>query len=184
MDKYLSHLVRNCDKGTGWPSLYQLGATSLLIAAKIEQPIMPSFTRMISLMPEDVQAKTSKQNLIDLEQKMLTALQFNMSYVSPVAFLARYQRLLGIDQESQNQDWQQIGGTARDICKYMQRYSVFLSYRPSQWAATALMLAINLSMSPVSLKLGLTRLSSPASYKHLQHSAGLCHDGEEASDFD
>ena len=48
----------------------------MLIAAKLEQPISPSFNRMIALLPSYEQNKFKKQDLINLEEKILIALQF------------------------------------------------------------------------------------------------------------
>jgi len=48
-DRYLSCLARNGKKA---PNLSALAVCTLLMAAKIEQPISPSFNRMINLLPE------------------------------------------------------------------------------------------------------------------------------------
>ena len=48
-DKYLVNIAI---QGSKVPCLITLAVTSLLMAAKIEQPISPSFTRMISLLKE------------------------------------------------------------------------------------------------------------------------------------
>ena len=50
------------------------------------------------------------------------ALDFSIHYAGPIPFLERFQRLLGMDLESKNHDLKQIGFTARQFCKYMQRY--------------------------------------------------------------
>ena len=39
----------------------------MLMSAKLEQPISPSFARMIGLLSDEERASISKQNLIDLE---------------------------------------------------------------------------------------------------------------------
>lgn len=72
------------------PNLYHLAATCLLMAAKLEQPISPSFNRMIALLPELERKRTAKTDLIDLEEKILLALDFDVQYVGPVPFLERY----------------------------------------------------------------------------------------------
>ena len=48
-----------------------LATISILMAAKLEQPISPSFTRMINLLTEDEKKFVSKQQLIDLEYHIL-----------------------------------------------------------------------------------------------------------------
>lgn len=45
----------------------RLSTISMLIAAKIDQPISPSFIRMISLLTEDEKKNVTKKNLVDLE---------------------------------------------------------------------------------------------------------------------
>jgi len=50
------------------PNLFTLGATVLLIAAKLEQPISPSFNRMLALLPASEQKDITKQKLVDLEE--------------------------------------------------------------------------------------------------------------------
>lgn len=152
-DRYLAYLAR---KGKRAPSMALLATTALLIAAKIEQPISPSFNRMITLLPESQRSRVTKPDLIDLEDQIVWALDFDFGYASPVTFLERYQRLLAIDQEDSGN--RQIGHTARQFCKYMQRNSEFLEFSPSQQASAALVLSLNLSYSPVSHAIGLERL--------------------------
>lgn len=48
-DKYLVNIAI---QGSRAPCLITLAVTSLLMGAKIEQPISPSFTRMINLLKE------------------------------------------------------------------------------------------------------------------------------------
>jgi len=48
-DRYLACLARSGKKA---PNLNELAVITLLMAAKIEQPISPSFNRMINLLPE------------------------------------------------------------------------------------------------------------------------------------
>lgn len=64
-DKYLSYLTR---KGKRAPNLAMLATTAILMAAKLEQPISPSFNRMISLLPAEHRYLISKDDLIDLEE--------------------------------------------------------------------------------------------------------------------
>ena len=45
-----------------------LATVAMLIAAKIEQPISPSFNRMIRLLPRNQQIQVEKEDLIDLEE--------------------------------------------------------------------------------------------------------------------
>ena len=47
-DRYLSISL---SEGKSVPNLFALGATVMLMAAKLEQPISPSFNRMLALLP-------------------------------------------------------------------------------------------------------------------------------------
>ena len=109
-DRYLSYLAR---KGKRAPNMSVLATTAILMAAKIEQPISPSFNRMINLLPESQKARVSKSALINLEEQIVWALDFEFVYASPITFLERYQRLFAIDQESNDENIKQIGHTAR-----------------------------------------------------------------------
>merc|ERR1712226_55081 len=76
----------------------------------------------------------------------------------PIPFIERFQRLFGIDQETLDHDFKQVGFTARQFVKYMQRYGQFLKYKPSQLAAAAIVLSINLNLSKVGPSVGLKKL--------------------------
>ena len=52
-DRYLKIILASKDEPV--PYLFTLGATCMLMAAKLEQPISPSFNRMIKLLPEYAQ---------------------------------------------------------------------------------------------------------------------------------
>ncbi len=61
-----------------------LATISILLAAKLEQPISPSFTRMISLLTEEEQKLVTKQDLIDLEEQILVLFGFDFTFPGPV----------------------------------------------------------------------------------------------------
>jgi hypothetical protein len=86
-DRYLKYLTRTGQKA---PPMAVLATTAILMAAKIEQPISPSFNRMISLLPESQKGRVHKDDLIDLEEQIVWALDFDFGYASPVTFLERY----------------------------------------------------------------------------------------------
>lgn len=73
--------------------------TSLLLAAKANQPLKPSFALTVVLLPEGLQSQVSKADFLDLESKMLVRLEFDLSFASPIVFLERYERLFGLDSE-------------------------------------------------------------------------------------
>ena len=88
----------------------------------------------------------------------MVALQFSIHCAGPIPFLERYQRLFGLDQEKEDHDFKQVGFTARQFCKYMQRYGQFLNWKPSQIAAAALILSIKLNLSSIASQVGLRPL--------------------------
>lgn len=92
-DRYLSKLAH---EGKRAPNMTLLGTTALLIAAKIEQPISPNYERMIRLLPV-YRTSITRQDLIDMEEKIIRAFDFDFNYASPISFLERYQRLLSLD---------------------------------------------------------------------------------------
>lgn len=69
IDRYLAAL------GTSpAPNLLHLATAAILMGAKLEQPISPSFNRMISLLPESQRGQITKQDLVNLEHKILCTL--------------------------------------------------------------------------------------------------------------
>ena len=96
-DRYLKKIISLKRK---IPCLITLGVTCLLMAAKLEQSISPSFTRMINILNEQHSVLLKKQKVIDMEEDVLRTLDFNVRMVSPIHFLERFQRLYGIDQPS------------------------------------------------------------------------------------
>ena len=67
------------------------------MAAKLEQPISPSFTRMINLLTDDEKKFVSKQQLIDLEAHILVMLGFDFNFPGPVQSMERFLRILDYD---------------------------------------------------------------------------------------
>ena len=59
-DRYVSHILETSPFGT-LPSMFALGAVAVLMAAKLEQPISPSFNRMIALLPAVEQKRITKK---------------------------------------------------------------------------------------------------------------------------
>lgn len=48
-------------------NVLHLAVISVLMAAKLEQPISPSFNRMINLLPDEERKYVTKKQLIELE---------------------------------------------------------------------------------------------------------------------
>lgn len=86
-DRYLEKLLR---KGGEVPNLFAFAATVMLMGAKMEQPISPSFNRMLALLPSSEQSRITKRDLINLEEQILIALEFGIHYTGPLPFLERF----------------------------------------------------------------------------------------------
>jgi hypothetical protein len=84
------------------PEVMLLATMSLLLAAKLEQPMSPSFLRMISLLPEETRTNVTKERLVALEERIIKELNFRMHFAGPIPFLQRFQRYFNIDQERGN----------------------------------------------------------------------------------
>jgi hypothetical protein len=76
VDRYICVLSKT--QTTFSTDLVALAVISLLMAAKLEQPISPSFTRMISLLPESQREHITKNQLVKLEKNILEVLEFNV----------------------------------------------------------------------------------------------------------
>jgi len=74
-----------------------LATIAVLMSAKLEQPISPSFTRMINLLSPEEKKNVTKQSLIDLESDILVKLGFDFNFPGPVQTMERYLRVLGYD---------------------------------------------------------------------------------------
>jgi hypothetical protein len=62
----------------------RLATVSMLIAAKLEQPISPSFSRMISLLSDDEKKNVTKKQLIELEADILVVMGFDYNFPGPI----------------------------------------------------------------------------------------------------
>ena len=89
-----------------------LATISVLLSAKIEQPISPSFTRMINLLGEEEKKYVSKKALIDLEANIIMTMGFDFNFPGPIQSMERYLRLLGSDLNKTIYDM------AFQICKF------------------------------------------------------------------
>ncbi len=78
--------------------MLNLAVICILMAAKLEQPISPSFSRMISLLSVDEQKFVNKQSLIDLEAQILIKLGFDFNFPGPIQPMERYLRMLDYDK--------------------------------------------------------------------------------------
>lgn len=141
-DRYLTVLATQGKKA---PNLIQLATIGLLLAAKMYQHMNPCFDMMIERLPSLLRKQVTREQLIVLEEQIIFALDFDLQSDGPLPFLERYQRVLNIDLERQNQLYFKIGYSARKLLRHMMHKATFLSYRPSQIAATAILVAIDLN---------------------------------------
>ena len=94
-DRYLSKIS---SQGRSLPCLISLAAVCMLMGAKLEENISPSFIRMISILNEQHSILLKKQKLIDLEEDIIRTLCFDLRSVSAIQFLERFLRLFGLDK--------------------------------------------------------------------------------------
>ena len=97
-----------------------------------------------------------------MEEQILVLLNFDIQHTGPLPFLERYLRIYNLDQiRRADKHIAQLQKLSRRYCRYMQRESDFLDFRPSQIAAASLMLALNVSMSKVAPAVGAKRIQQP-----------------------
>ena len=72
------------------PCLIRLAIVCTLMSAKLEQPISPSFNRMLRLVEDEWNVIVEKQDLTALEEKVIKTLDYEMHYTCPIVFLERY----------------------------------------------------------------------------------------------
>ena len=112
-----------------------LVATSTIIAAKLEQPMTPSIKRMIKLLTLEEQQGIEKESVLYLERQMLTTLSFDFSAPSPLSFIERFLRLGDLQADPI------VLFKAKQLLKMATSMIIFLDFRPSLIAASALILA-------------------------------------------
>lgn len=118
--------------------MVSLATICVLMSAKLEQPISPSFTRMINLLTDEEKKYVSKSSLIELEAKILCIMGFDFNFPGPMQSMERFLRVLNYDKNKTIQDM------AYQICKFQLNDARFLNYKPSLIAACSCILAINI----------------------------------------
>lgn len=86
--------------------MISLATVSVLMAAKLEQPMSPSFNKMISLLTIEEKKYVNKRALIDLEAQILMTLGFDFNFPGPIQSMERYLRIMNYD----------LNGTIRGMC--------------------------------------------------------------------
>jgi hypothetical protein len=64
----------------------------------MDQPISPSFSRMINLLSDDEKVNVTKQQIEDLEAHILITFGFDLNFPNPINPMERYLRILNYDQ--------------------------------------------------------------------------------------
>ena len=80
-DRYLCNLRKRA------PCLVLLSVASLLLAAKLNEAMRPSFMHMNRLLHAEYNVFVRKDEFIALERDIVRSLQFSLQWVSPIAFL-------------------------------------------------------------------------------------------------
>ena len=83
-DRYLATLTNEC------PYLALLSVTTLIMAAKLNEPINPSFAVMNQLLTNQFNLSLDRDHFIALETKIIFTLEFDMQWISPAMFLERF----------------------------------------------------------------------------------------------
>lgn len=86
-DRYLARLTSQHQPS---PCLIRLAFVCTMMAAKLEEPMQPSFKRLIRLVHKEWNFITTREELIDLEASLISLLDFDLITPSPLFFLERY----------------------------------------------------------------------------------------------
>jgi hypothetical protein len=95
VDRYLNQLTINATKA---PPVTELSVVSCVLAAKLEQPISPSYNKMIGFLPENQKTGVSKKELLRIEREVIKTLQFDIQRPGPTLFIERYIKVLGYER--------------------------------------------------------------------------------------
>ena len=115
MDKYLINLSSRNKKA---PCLVTLAITCVMIAAKLESSDHVSFSRMSKFLDKHHGIKIFRKSFRQLEKEVLTVLDFSVVYVSPIAFLERYERIFDVDMKA-DKEANEISIEAQKLCLLM-----------------------------------------------------------------
>lgn len=121
-----------------------LATASLLLAAKIEQSIVPSFSITIGQLPSQLQKHISKKDLINVEFDIVQRLEFSVRAVCPVFMIERQIKLLGLQSKQT---------LIVPICEQILRMALLkvdlsLGVRKADLALAVLNLALNILVEP------------------------------------
>lgn len=86
-DRYLNLISK---KGEQAPLLSHLVVTSLLMAAKLNEPCTPNFANIVNMINGWQKDHMTIQDLVSLEEKIIKALEFDLTWATPLHFLERF----------------------------------------------------------------------------------------------
>jgi len=104
----------------------------------MEQPIQPSYNKMISILNKKERAMVTKEGLIKMEHEILTIFGFDFNFNCHNIFIERYLRILGYHNE------EVVEMMSFELCKFSLNENKFLKYKPSVMAACSVLLSINI----------------------------------------
>lgn len=144
--------------------IVNLSTICILMAAKLEQPMQPSFSRMISLLNDSEKKQITKQDLVHIESDILLRFGFDFNFPGPIDSMQRYLRLVSYDTNKS------VWAICEQLSRFQLNYSVFLKYKPSQIAACVVILSINLAKKNDQTKELQGSSTTPASPKSAKNS--------------
>ena len=142
-DRYLAYLARRGEKA---PLLSHLTVICLLMAAKLNEPLVPAFENMVNMINGWQRDHMTNKDLVILEERIIKALEFELNWTTPLHFLERFQRLFGLDQILIDKHSYLVDASAIYLCRFMMRDVKFLRFKPSHVAVAAFMLALNANL--------------------------------------
>ena len=142
-DRYLDYLSKSSQKA---PLLSHLTVISLLLAAKLNEPLVPAFENMVNMINGWQKDHMTNKDLVNLEERIIKALEFELSWPTPLQFLERFQRIFGLDQIHTDKHSYLVDASAIYLCRFMMRDVKFLRFKPSEVAVAAFMLALNANL--------------------------------------
>lgn len=86
-DRFLAHLARTGEKA---PLLSHLTVISLLLAAKLNEPLIPAFENMVNMINGWQKDHMTNKDLVRLEERIIKALEFDLHCTTPLHFLERF----------------------------------------------------------------------------------------------
>ena len=93
---------------------------------------------MVTFLTEEERKVVNRKELLELEVDILVTLGFDLLFPGPVAPMDRFLRLLKVDNIPA------IRQMSLQICKFAYKQTRFLNYLPSEIAACAVIISLNI----------------------------------------